>query len=94
MSYMESLDQLVADLSCRDPVYVDGLVIEAASNLGANLMLPFFRWSPSIENGALRMRREPALVLIGPRNTLLPLTSVITAIQQQPAPMLERLPHH
>ena len=58
-------------------------------NLGPNLMVPFYRWEAERDsNGGLRMRRVPALRLVGPRNTLLPIAPVIAAIE---APAFDRL---
>ena len=87
---MNDLDLLINDIACLDPVYIDGAIVEAISNLGPNLMVPFYRWESErdADNGGLRMRRVPALRLVGPRNTLLPIAPVIAAIE---APAFDRL---
>jgi hypothetical protein len=86
----ETLDALLAEISSMDPVYVDGAILEGVSNLGNNIMLPFFRWHPErANNGMLQMRRTPVLMLVAPRNTLLPHAPIISALEQQPAPLLD-----
>jgi hypothetical protein len=89
---MNDLDLLINDIACIDPIYIDGAIVEAISNLGPNLMVPFYRWEAERDgNGGLRMRRVPALRLIGPRNTLLPIAPVIAALEHQQPPAIDRL---
>jgi hypothetical protein len=61
-----TVEQLIGDFACLDPVYVDGIVAEGVVSCGPNFMIPYFRWVPTIENGHVIMQRTPALLLIRP----------------------------
>jgi hypothetical protein len=79
-------EQMLAEISCLEPVYVDGIM--GFINLGATFLIAFFRWKATRgENGLWRYERVPALVTVQPKSAILSPTGVTaTALAMQPAP--------
>jgi hypothetical protein len=85
---MRDDDNLLGDISALDPVYVDGVISGGIANLGANVSVPFFRWIPERTSEGLRLQRQPVLVLVGPRQFLLPASPYTTAAELEPPLLL------
>ena len=72
--------------SSLDPIYLDGKA--GALNLGANVMICYFRWTPVMQqNGLIVRQRTPALCAIRPMASVSPNGGIAKLLAgQQPPP--------
>jgi hypothetical protein len=93
MIFNDDIDRILADFSCLDPTYVDGVFADGVVSLGVNIRVPLYRLDPERDRdtGVIGLRRTPALVLVGPRNMLLPIAATL---ETPPALDLDRLARH
>jgi hypothetical protein len=90
----DSTELLINDVACMDRVYVDGAITEGICDLGANILLPFFCWTPQIDGNQLTMVRTPKLVIVGPRSMLMPQSSFVCAADLKTPSLLPRSQQH
>jgi hypothetical protein len=79
-------ERMIGDFACLDPVYVDGVAIEAVVNLGTNFATPFFRWSPVVRDGRMTFEKTAALYVVRPNASLDPRDPLALLLQGQRAP--------
>jgi hypothetical protein len=80
--------RLLSEFAGLEPIYVDGIFTDGIMNLGATFATPYFRWTLTghVNNGVIAMERQPALLLIRPRSSLLPHSPLAKLLDAQPCP--------